>query len=35
MLDMSGAFSEAKDRAIGRFERAYLELLMKRCEGNL
>lgn len=34
-LDLSGKFSEAKDRAIERFERAYLALLMKRCQGNL
>jgi DNA-binding NtrC family response regulator len=34
-LDLSGKFSDAKDRAIERFERAYLALLMKRCQGNL
>jgi DNA-binding NtrC family response regulator len=34
-LDLSGKFGEAKDRAIERFERAYLALLMKRCQGNL
>lgn len=34
-LDLSGTFGEAKDRAIERFERAYLFLLMKRCQGNL
>ncbi|WP_146647802.1 sigma 54-interacting transcriptional regulator [Labilithrix luteola] len=34
-LDLSGRFSEAKERAIERFERAYLALLMKRCQGNL
>jgi DNA-binding NtrC family response regulator len=34
-LDLSGTFSVAKDRAIERFERAYLALLMKRCQGNL
>ena len=34
-LDLSGKFSDAKDRAIERFERAYLILLMKRCQGNL
>ncbi len=34
-LDLSGTFGEAKDRAIERFERAYLALLMKRCQGNL
>lgn len=34
-LDLSGKFGDAKDRAIERFERAYLALLMKRCQGNL
>jgi DNA-binding NtrC family response regulator len=34
-LDLSGTFSEAKERAIERFEKAYLSLLMKRCQGNL
>ena len=34
-LDLSGTFSVAKDRAIERFEKAYLALLMKRCQGNL
>jgi DNA-binding NtrC family response regulator len=34
-LDLSGTFGDAKDRAIERFERAYLALLMKRCQGNL
>jgi DNA-binding NtrC family response regulator len=34
-LDLSGKFVEAKDRAIGRFESAYLSALMKRCNGNL
>jgi DNA-binding NtrC family response regulator len=34
-LDLSGTFSQAKDRAIERFERAYLALLMKRAQGNL
>ncbi len=34
-LDLSGAFGDAKDRAIGRFESAYLAALMKRCKGNL
>ncbi len=34
-LDLSGTFGDAKDRAIERFERAYLLLLMKRCQGNL
>jgi DNA-binding NtrC family response regulator len=34
-LDLSGTFAQAKDRAIERFEKAYLSLLMKRCQGNL
>lgn len=34
-LDLTGKFGDAKDRAIERFERAYLALLMKRCQGNL
>jgi two-component system nitrogen regulation response regulator GlnG len=34
-LDVSGAFAPAKDRAIERFESAYLAALMKRCGGNL
>lgn len=34
-LDLTGTFGDAKDRAIERFERAYLTLLMKRCQGNL
>ncbi len=34
-LDLSGTFAEAKDRAIDRFEKAYLTVLMKRCQGNL
>jgi len=34
-LDLSGAFAAAKDRAIERFESAYLAALMKRCGGNL
>lgn len=34
-LDLSGKFGDAKDRAIERFEKAYLALLMKRCQGNL
>jgi DNA-binding NtrC family response regulator len=34
-LDLSGKFGDAKERAIERFERAYLALLMKRCQGNL
>jgi two-component system nitrogen regulation response regulator GlnG len=34
-LDLSGDFSTAKERAIERFESAYLGALMKRCGGNL
>ena len=34
-LDLSGTFSEAKDRAIERFEKAYLTLLMRGSQGNL
>jgi DNA-binding NtrC family response regulator len=34
-LDVSGPFVPAKDRAIERFESAYLSALMKRCNGNL
>jgi DNA-binding NtrC family response regulator len=34
-LDVSGAFAPAKERAIERFESAYLAALMKRCGGNL
>ncbi len=34
-LDLTGTFGDAKERAIERFERAYLSLLMKRCQGNL
>jgi DNA-binding NtrC family response regulator len=34
-LDVSGKFAPAKDRAIERFESAYLAALMKRCGGNL
>ena len=34
-LDLGGTFAEAKERAIERFERAYLSLLMKRSQGNL
>jgi DNA-binding NtrC family response regulator len=34
-LDVSGTFVLAKDRAIERFESAYLAALMKRCNGNL
>lgn len=34
-LDVTGTFSDAKGRAVERFERAYLETLMRRCAGNL
>ncbi|MGD0527470.1 MAG: sigma 54-interacting transcriptional regulator [Polyangiaceae bacterium] len=34
-LDLSGEFTPAKERAIERFESAYLGALMKRCGGNL
>jgi DNA-binding NtrC family response regulator len=34
-LDLSGTFAEAKDRAIERFERAYLTILMRGSQGNL
>jgi DNA-binding NtrC family response regulator len=34
-LDLGGTFSEAKQRAIERFEKAYLETMMRRCGGNL
>lgn len=34
-LDVSGTFGTAKERAVGRFEAAYLSALMKRCKGNL
>jgi len=34
-LDLSGTFASAKDRAIERFESAYLAALVRRCEGNL
>ncbi len=34
-LDVSGSFAGAKERAIDRFESAYLAALMKRCAGNL
>lgn len=35
VIDVAGKFSDAKDRAIERFESAYLSALMKRCGGNL
>jgi DNA-binding NtrC family response regulator len=34
-LDISGQFADAKARAIDRFERVYLEALMRRSRGNL
>jgi DNA-binding NtrC family response regulator len=34
-LDLAGTFSDAKQRAIERFERAYLETLMRRTGRNL
>jgi DNA-binding NtrC family response regulator len=34
-LDLSGTFRIAKDRAIERFESAYLSALMRRCNGNV
>jgi DNA-binding NtrC family response regulator len=34
-LDLGGTFAEAKQRAVERFERAYLETLTRRCAGNL
>ena len=34
-LDLSGTFAQAKDRAIERFEKAYLTLLMRGSQGNL
>lgn len=34
-LDLSGSFASAKDRAVERFERAYLAALMRRTGGNL
>jgi DNA-binding NtrC family response regulator len=35
VLDLTGTFSEAKNRAIERFEAAYLAALLKRCGGNI
>jgi DNA-binding NtrC family response regulator len=34
-LDLSGNFATAKERAVERFESAYLSALVRRCEGNL
>jgi two-component system response regulator GlrR len=35
VLDLSGPFATAKERALARFEAAYLSALMRRCGGNL
>ena len=35
VIDVAGVFSDAKERAIARFESAYLSALMKRSGGNL
>jgi DNA-binding NtrC family response regulator len=35
VLDLRGTFAEAKDRAVERFEKAYLSFLMRRSKGNL
>ena len=34
-LDLAGTFADAKSRAIDRFERAYLDALVRRSGGNL
>ena len=34
-FDLIGTFADAKERAIDRFEKAYLSMLMRRCKGNL
>jgi DNA-binding NtrC family response regulator len=34
-LDLGGTYVDAKERAVERFESAYLAALMKRCDGNL
>jgi DNA-binding NtrC family response regulator len=34
-LDLSGDFAAAKERAVARFEAAYLAALVRRCGGNL
>src|SRR6185436_647593 len=34
-LDLQGTFADAKARAVDRFERAYLDALLRRCGGNL
>jgi two-component system response regulator GlrR len=35
VLDLSGTFASAKERALARFEAAYLSALVRRCKGNL
>jgi DNA-binding NtrC family response regulator len=35
VLDLSGTFAAAKERAVSRFEAAYLAALMRRCKGNV
>ena len=35
VLDLSGTFAAAKERAVARFEAAYLAALMRRCKGNV
>jgi len=35
VLDLSGSFADAKERAVARFEAAYLAAVMRRCRGNL
>jgi DNA-binding NtrC family response regulator len=35
VLDLAGTFTEAKNRAVERFEKAYLDALIRRCGGNL
>jgi DNA-binding NtrC family response regulator len=34
-VDLSGTFAAAKERAVERFEAAYLAALMKRSRGNI
>ena len=34
-LDVSGTYRVAKERALERFESAYLSALMRRCAGNV
>jgi DNA-binding NtrC family response regulator len=35
VLDLSGTFASAKERAVARFEAAYLAAIMRRCRGNV